>query len=120
MAMPILILINRLLLLILSASAPAGKPSKRKGAIRRAKAVPTNIGESVNSKTSHPSTTCSPWNPTELNTPDNQRNLKSLNFKAGAEKMFRRRGMFLGSILFPREVYPIFDTPYSNYDSFKL
>ena len=74
---------RRLRLLTLSAKDPAIIPRNRKGTIRRARDTPTMKDESVISKITHPTITCSPMNPTELNALDNQRNLKSLNVKDG-------------------------------------
>ena len=49
-----------------SARTPAGSPTTRSGAMRRASATPTRRGEFVRSSTSHPRTTCSPAKATVL------------------------------------------------------
>ena len=49
-----------------SARTPAGRPTTSRGAMRRASATPTQRGEFVRSRTSHPRTTCSPAKATVL------------------------------------------------------
>ena len=70
----------------LSAKDPAIIPRNRKGTIRRARDTPTMKDESVISKITHPTITCSPMNPIEVNALDSQRNLKSLNVKDGEDR----------------------------------